>query len=146
MQFGVAKYSFIPRKLSFNVSGKKWTLDREETELAIEICTEALNIPIYIVLYVRVCTYTSTLIREYEDTFIKICTVFFIIKVFRLLSSSLLLWLLSQLFGRYVLRPSCRTRSTPFIESTGIACSDSVSHKQVQVLNIPVLLFAYSQD
>ena len=33
-----------------------------------------------------------------------------------------------------------------FIESTGIACSDSVSHNREQVLSIPVLLLAYSQD
>ena len=35
---------------------------------------------------------------------------------------------------------------TSFIESTGVACSDSVSHKRVQVLSIPVLLLACSQD
>ena len=28
----------------------------------------------------------------------------------------------------------------------GVACSDSVNHNQVQVLRIPVLLLAYSQD
>ena len=33
-----------------------------------------------------------------------------------------------------------------FIESTGIAFSDSVSHNRVQVLSIPVLLLACSQD
>ena len=33
-----------------------------------------------------------------------------------------------------------------FIESTGVACSDSVSHNRVQVLSIPVLLLAWSQD
>ena len=37
-------------------------------------------------------------------------------------------------------------RTTSFIESTGVACSDSVSHNRVQVLSIPVLLLAYSQD
>ena len=37
-------------------------------------------------------------------------------------------------------------RTTSFIESTGVACSDSVSHNRVQVLNIPVLLLACSQD
>ena len=36
--------------------------------------------------------------------------------------------------------------TTSFIESTGVACSDSVSHNQVQVLSIPVLLLACSQD
>ena len=34
-------------------------------------------------------------------------------------------------------------RTTSFIESMGVACSDSVSHNRVQVLNIPVLLLAY---
>ena len=33
-----------------------------------------------------------------------------------------------------------------FIESTGVAYSDSVSHNRVQVLSIPVLLLACSQD
>ena len=37
-------------------------------------------------------------------------------------------------------------RTTSFIESTGVDCSDSVSHNRVQVLSIPVLLLAYSQD
>ena len=33
-----------------------------------------------------------------------------------------------------------------FIESTGVACSDSVGHNRVQVLSIPVLLLTCSQD
>ena len=37
-------------------------------------------------------------------------------------------------------------RITSFTESTGVACSDSVSHNRVQVLSIPVLLLACSQD
>ena len=37
-------------------------------------------------------------------------------------------------------------QTTSFIESTGVACSDSISHNQVQVLSIPVLLLACSQD
>ena len=37
-------------------------------------------------------------------------------------------------------------RTTSFIESTGVAYSDSISHNQVQVLSIPVLLLACSQD
>ena len=32
------------------------------------------------------------------------------------------------------------------IESTGVTCSDSVSRNRVQVLSIPVLLLACSQD
>ena len=37
-------------------------------------------------------------------------------------------------------------RPTSFIESTAVARSDSVSHNRVQVLSIPVLLLACSQD
>ena len=37
-------------------------------------------------------------------------------------------------------------RIMSFIESKGVACSDSVGHNQVQVLSIPVLLLACSQD
>ena len=33
-----------------------------------------------------------------------------------------------------------------FIECTKVVCSDSVSHNRVQVLSIPVLLLACSQD
>ena len=33
-----------------------------------------------------------------------------------------------------------------FIESSGVPYSDSVSHNRVQVLSIPVLLLAYSED
>ena len=33
-------------------------------------------------------------------------------------------------------------RTASFIESTGVACSDSVCHNRVQVLTIPVLLLA----
>ena len=37
-------------------------------------------------------------------------------------------------------------RTTSFIDTTGVACSDSISHNRVQVLSIPVLLLACSQD
>ena len=37
-------------------------------------------------------------------------------------------------------------RITAFIESTGVACSDSVSYNRVQVLSIPALLLACSRD
>ena len=37
-------------------------------------------------------------------------------------------------------------RTSSFTESTGVVCYNSVSHKRVQVLSIPVLLLAYSQD
>ena len=36
-------------------------------------------------------------------------------------------------------------RTTSFMESTEVTCSDSVSHNRVQVLSIPVLLLACSQ-
>ena len=41
---------------------------------------------------------------------------------------------------------STELRTTSFIESTGVACSDSVSHNRVQVSTIPVLLLACSQE
>ena len=73
---------------------------------------------------------------------------------FGLLSSSLLLF--PQRFGRYVLRPSsgvCRTREPlrnfdlrPLLKPRGVPCSDSVCHDRVQVLSIPVLLLACSED
>ena len=37
-------------------------------------------------------------------------------------------------------------QTTSFIEFTEVTCSDSVSHNQVQVLSIPVLLLICSQD
>ena len=37
-------------------------------------------------------------------------------------------------------------QTTSFIDSTGVACSDSVSHNRVKVLSIPVLLLACSHD
>ena len=37
-------------------------------------------------------------------------------------------------------------RATSFIESTGVACSDSVCHSHVLVLSISVLLLGCSQD
>ena len=33
-----------------------------------------------------------------------------------------------------------------FIESMGVTCSDSVSYNRVEVLSIPALLLAWSQD
>ena len=37
-------------------------------------------------------------------------------------------------------------QTTSFIETTGVVCSDSVSHNRVQVLSIPVLLLACNED
>ena len=37
-------------------------------------------------------------------------------------------------------------RTTSLIKSTGVTCSDSFNHNRVQVLRIPVLLLACSQD
>ena len=37
-------------------------------------------------------------------------------------------------------------QTTSFIETTGVACTDSISHNRVQVLSIPVLLLACSED
>ena len=37
-------------------------------------------------------------------------------------------------------------RTTSFIESTGVACSDSVGHNWVEELSIPELFLACNQD
>ena len=66
------------------------------------------------------------------------------------MSSSLLLFPLC--FSRYVLRPFSNSgtytelRTTSFIESTGVTCSNPINHNRVQVLSIPALLLACSQD
>ena len=66
--------------------------------------------------------------------FIAISTTFWLLfppPFFRCLSNS----------GTYV-----ELGTTSFIESTGVACSDFISHNRVQVLSIPVLLLDCSQD
>ena len=80
--------------------------------------------------------------------------VFFIIKGFRtivfifIVISTMFRSICPPAFFRCLSNPGTFTelRTTSFIESTGVACSDSVSHNQVQVLSIPVLLLACSQD
>ena len=64
---------------------------------------------------------------------------FLLSRVFGQLSSSLLLF---PAFLRCLSNSETYTElwTMSFIESTGVACSDSVSHNQVQVLSIPVLL------
>ena len=37
-------------------------------------------------------------------------------------------------------------RTMSFVESTGVVCSNSISHNQIRVLSIPVLLLTCSQD
>ena len=44
------------------------------------------------------------------------------------------------------LRTFTELQTTSFIESKGVACSDSVSHNRVQVLSIPILLLTCCQD
>ena len=80
--------------------------------------------------------------------------LFLSLKVFRLLSSSLLLF--PHRFGRYAPRPSsdvCRTREPtqnfelrPLLNPQGPPVLVPSTHNRVQVLSIPVLLLACSQD
>ena len=70
----------------------------------------------------------------------------FIIKGFRttvfifiVISTTFSIDMSSSLFQVFV-ETYTELRTTSFIESTGVACSDSVSHNHVQVLSIPVLL------
>ena len=53
----------------------------------------------------------------------------------------------SGLFQVFVERGNfAELRTTSFIETTKVTSSDSVSHNRVQVLSIPILLFACSED
>ena len=60
--------------------------------------------------------------------------------MFRLICPPAFFWWLSNL-GTYT-----ELHTTSFIESIGVTCFDSISHNRVQVLSIPVLLLACSQD
>ena len=79
-------------------------------------------------------------------------TLFLSFRVFRLLSSSLFttFWpICPPAFFRCYLSNSVAYRelwTTSFIWSTRVACSGSVNHNRVQVLSIPVLLLACSQN
>ena len=66
---------------------------------------------------------------------------FLLFRIFGLLFSSFFL-----IFTTY--RPSSDfyCRNTYLILSTGVNCSDFINHNRLQVLSIPVLLFACSQD
>ena len=64
----------------------------------------------------------------------------FISTMFQLICPSTFFRCLSNL-GTYM-----ELRTTSLIESTGVACSDSISHNWVQVLSISVLLLACSQS
>ena len=72
--------------------------------------------------------------------FLTIVFIFIVISTFRLICPPAFFRYLSNL-GTFT-----ELRTTSFIESTGVACSDSVSHKRVQVLSIPVLLLACSEN
>ena len=99
-------------------------------------------------------TYRMHLVSPPAVVDIYVYNSIFTLSVFGLLSSSLLLFFTT-------FRPICppalfrclsnlgtftKLRTTSFIESTGFACSDSVSPNRVQELSIPVLLLTSSQD
>ena len=81
--------------------------------------------------------------------------IFLSFRVFKLLSSSLLLY--SKCFSWCVLQPSSgisyqtweptqNFKWHPLFNPWGAAYSDSINHNWVQVLSIPVLILACSQD
>ena len=90
--------------------------------------------------------WTSSLVRQSNLGFIlkgfwTIVFIFIVISTtFRPICSPAFLRCLSN-SGTYT-----ELRTTSFIESTVVACSDSVSHNRIQVLGIPVLLLVCSQD
>ena len=72
-----------------------------------------------------------------------------IVFIFIVIVISTMFWLICPLaFFRCLSNSGTYTelQTTSFIESMGVAYSDPVSHKWVQVLSIPVLLLACSQD
>ena len=76
-------------------------------------------------------------------------TTFFIINGFRTIVISTTFRPIYPLaFFRFLSNsgPYTELRTTSFIESTGVTYSDPVSHNRVQMLSIPVLLLACSQD
>ena len=93
-------------------------------------------------------------ISSYVFKFLRQSLMIFIIKGFWTIDFifiviSTMFWpICPPAFFRCLLNPGTFTelRPTSFIESTGIACSDSVSYNRVQVLSIPVLLLTCSQD
>ena len=82
----------------------------------------------------------------------KSCLNFFIIKVFRtivfifIVISTTFRSICPPGFFRCLSGTVTELRTTSFIETTGVTCSDSVCHNRVQVLSIPVLLLACSED
>ena len=86
--------------------------------------------------------------------FLRRSLLIFIIKVFRaivfifIVLSKMFRPICPPAFFRYLSNSGIFTelRTTSFIETTWVTCSDSVSYNRVQVLNIPVLLLACSED
>ena len=91
---------------------------------------------------------TKYSIQHYSSKFLRRSLIAFIIKGFRSIycyfhnvpadMSSGLLQVFVELGNLH--------RTSNFIESTGVSFTDSVCHNRVQVLSIPILLLACSQD
>ena len=122
------------------------------TILILLLCNDILLLwflvqPVYVCLQF---SHSIVYITFFElSTFLRRSLIIFIIKGFRTIVFIFIViftmipaffWCLSN-SGTYT-----EPRTSAFIESTGVACSDSVSHNRVQVLSIPVLLLACSQD
>ena len=116
-----------------------------------------MNLLIPIKTWTLVCHYVSCkekdilLIAELQFLYL-ILNWIIIIKVFRtivfifIVISTTFRPVCPPAFFRCLLnsRTFTELRTTSFIESTRVACSDSVSHNRVQELSIPVLLLACS--
>ena len=94
------------------------SIQLDHTFLLIHIYIYILSLRVFTIVFIFIVIFTM---------FQSICPLAF----FRCLSNS----------GTFT-----ELQTTCFIESTGVACSVSVSHNQVQVLSIPVLLLACSED
>ena len=104
---------------------------RAHARVCVCVCVharaQALNLDCCLIFWDETWWFLSIRVFGLSTTFRSICPPAF----FRCLSNS----------GTFT-----KLRMTSFIESMGVACSDSVSHNRVQVLSILVLLLTCSQD
>ena len=139
----------LPRYVKWNTNFRNWLSNVENTPS----CLKYMNI-FYLCSrqsWLADCSGFAAEIR-FEELYLR--KIIFIIKDFRtivfifIVISKTFRPICSPAFFRCLSKSGTYTehRTTSFIESTRVACSDSVSHNRVQLLSILVLLLTCSQD
>ena len=126
---------------------------------------------IYIYIYIYIYRERERERKKQRDVYLSLGWCTYIHTQYKIKKRKLILWssiikgfqsivfifiVISTMF-QLICPPACLRRllnsgtytelqTTSFIESTVVTCSDSVNHNQVQVLRIPVLLLACSQN